>query len=84
MDDQITQIVGDRNAAQLRSQGCAAPEGSYASWMSCQVTAALLYGGMTSFFAIGAVVDGVPTTFQTPLSGHRSPVRAVVPMVAMS
>ena len=30
--------------------------------------------------AIGAVVDGVPTTSQTPLSGHFSPVRAVVPM----
>jgi hypothetical protein len=31
-------------------------------------------------FAIGAVVVGVPTTFQTPLSGHFSPVRAVVPI----
>jgi len=30
-------------------------------------------------FAIGAVVVGVPTTFQTPLSGQDSPVRAVVP-----
>ena len=30
--------------------------------------------------AIGAVVVGVPTTCQTPLSGHRSPVFAVVPM----
>jgi hypothetical protein len=28
---------------------------------------------------IGAVVDGVPTTFHTPLSGHDSPVRALVP-----
>ena len=31
-------------------------------------------------FAIGAVVEGVPTTVQTPLSGHFSPVFAVVPM----
>jgi len=30
-------------------------------------------------FAMGAVVDGVPTTFQTPLSGHFFPVEAVVP-----
>lgn len=29
--------------------------------------------------AIGAVVDGVPTTSQIPLSGHFEPVRAVVP-----
>ena len=29
-----------------------------------------------------AVVDGVPTTFQTPLSGHFSPVFAVVPIGA--
>jgi hypothetical protein len=29
--------------------------------------------------AIGAVVDGVPTTSQTPLSGQRLPVFAVVP-----
>ena|SRR6266542_1971210 len=34
---------------------------------------------MTLPLAIGAVVDGVPTTAQTPLSGHLSPVRAVVP-----
>jgi hypothetical protein len=34
-------------------------------------------------FAIGAVVDGVLMTCQTPLSGHRSPVRAVVPMGAL-
>ena len=31
-------------------------------------------------FAIGAVVDGVPTTFHNPLSGHFSPVLAVVPI----
>jgi hypothetical protein len=31
-------------------------------------------------FAIGAVVEGVPTTRHTPLSGQRSPVRAVVPI----
>lgn len=30
-------------------------------------------------FAIGAVVDGVPSTFHTPLSGQLSPVLAVVP-----
>lgn len=35
---------------------------------------------MVSPFEIGASVVGSPTTFQTPLSGHRSPVRAVVPM----
>ena len=28
----------------------------------------------------GAVVDGTDVTFHTPLSGQRSPVRAVVPM----
>jgi hypothetical protein len=30
--------------------------------------------------AMGAVVDGVPTTVQTPLSGHLCPVEAVVPI----
>lgn len=30
-------------------------------------------------FAIGAVVEGVPSTFQTPLSGQVCPVLAVVP-----
>jgi hypothetical protein len=30
--------------------------------------------------AIGAVVEGLSRDFQTPLSGHRSPVRAVVPI----
>lgn len=30
--------------------------------------------------AMGAVVVGVPTTFQTPLSGQISPVLAVVPI----
>ncbi|WP_158637456.1 hypothetical protein [Lacibacter cauensis] len=30
--------------------------------------------------AIGAVVLGVPCTFQIPLSGHFSPVLAVVPI----
>ena len=34
-------------------------------------------------FAIGAVVEGVPTTVHTPLSGHFSPVLAVVPMGAL-
>ena len=33
--------------------------------------------------AMGAVVDGVPITFQTPLSGHFSPVRAVAPIGAL-
>lgn len=32
--------------------------------------------------AIGAVVLGVPSTFQTPLSGQISPVRALVPIGA--
>lgn len=32
------------------------------------------------FFAIGAVVEGAPTTSHTPLSGHFSLVRAVVPI----
>ncbi|MGQ3041918.1 MAG: hypothetical protein ACT6R7_06270 [Brevundimonas aurantiaca] len=35
---------------------------------------------MTFVFAIGAVVLGVPITFQIPLSGQRSPVRAVLPI----
>lgn len=55
----------------------------YASRMSRQVTAARLYGGMTLPFAMGAVVLGVPTTSQTPLTGQRSPVRAVVPICAV-
>lgn len=29
---------------------------------------------------MGAVVDGVPVTFHTPLSGHVCPVVAVVPI----
>lgn len=33
--------------------------------------------------AIGAVVEGVPTTFQIPLSGHFCPVEAVVPTGAL-
>ncbi|MET7394613.1 hypothetical protein ABZS66_14085 [Dactylosporangium sp. NPDC005572] len=48
------------------------------------MTALLLYGGMTLPFAIGAVVDGLPTTSHTPLSGQRSPVRAVVPMAVVT
>lgn len=54
----------------------------YAYWMSCQVTALPLYGGILLPLEIGAVVVGVPTTFQTPLSGHFSPVRALVPIGA--
>ncbi len=44
------------------------------------MTALSLYGGIVLPSAIGAVVDGVPTTSQTPLSGHFWPVLAVVPM----
>ena len=50
--------------------------------MSIQVTALPLYGGIRLRFAIGAVVVGLPTTFQTPLSGQISPVFAVVPIGA--
>ena len=32
------------------------------------------------FTAMGAVVEGEPNTFHTPLSGHFSPVLAVVPI----
>jgi len=38
---------------------------------------------MTLLIAIGAVVEGSPTTFHTPDSGHFSPVLAVRP-TAMS
>lgn len=38
-----------------------------------------LYGGIMLFIAIAAVVEGVPTTSQTPVSGHFSPVLASVP-----
>lgn len=37
---------------------------------------------MVLSLAMGAVVVGVPTTFQTPLSGHFCPVVAVVPIGA--
>jgi hypothetical protein len=47
-----------------------------------QVTAALRYGGIMLPFAIGAVVVGLATACQTPDSGQRSPVRAVVPIGA--
>ncbi|KIP89907.1 hypothetical protein RU09_12095 [Microbacterium sp. MEJ108Y] len=50
-----------------------------ASCVSCQVTAWLLYGGIVFPLAIGAVVLGEPTTFQTPDSGQLWPVLAVVP-----
>ena len=46
--------------------------------VSSHTAARSRYGGITLCLAIGAVVVGVPTTFQTPLSGHRSlssPVR---------
>lgn len=39
-----------------------------------------LCGGITFPCEIGAVVDGLSSDFHTPLSGHFSPVRAVVPM----
>src|SRR6476660_4824280 len=44
------------------------------------MTARPRYGGMRLPLAIGAVVDGYPSTFQTPLSGQISPVRARVPI----
>lgn len=47
--------------------------------MSVHVTAWLRYGGIVLFFAIGAVVVGVPSTFHTPLSGQFCPVLALVP-----
>ncbi len=43
------------------------------------MTALPLYGGIRFPFEIGAVVEGVPTTFQTPDSGQFSPVLACVP-----
>ena len=33
--------------------------------------------------AIGAVVEGVPTTFHTPLAGQACPVRALVPIAVV-
>lgn len=50
-----------------------------AYWINFQLTAKPLYGGILLPIAIGAVVDGVPTTSQTPLSGQFSPVLANVP-----
>jgi hypothetical protein len=50
--------------------------------MSLQVTARPRKGGIVLPLEIGAVVDGEPITCQTPLSGHFSPVRAVVPIGA--
>lgn len=51
--------------------------------MSFHVTALPLYGGIVLPLAIGAVVEGVPTTCHTPLSGHFCPVDAVVPIGAL-
>ena len=48
--------------------------------ISFQVTALPPYGGIVFPLAIGAVVEGEPITFQIPLSGHFSPVLAVVPI----
>ena len=39
---------------------------------------------MRLYLAMGAVVDGLPTTFHTPLSGQLSPVLAVVPIGALA
>lgn len=63
----------------ITSLTCSSPVSGQAFWMSFQVTALPAYGGMTLPLAIGAVVEGVPTTSQTPLSGQVCPVRAVVP-----
>ena len=52
----------------------------YACWINSQVTAFPLYGGNRLPFAIGAVVDCGIFGFHTPLSGHVSPVLAVVPI----
>jgi hypothetical protein len=54
-----------------------------ACWVNFQVTPFPPYGGITLFLAMGAVVEGVPTTFQIPLSGHFCPVEAVVPIGAL-
>ena len=55
----------------------------YAFCISFHVTALSEYGGIVFPLAIGAVVEGVPTTSQTPLSGHFSPVFAVAPISAI-
>jgi hypothetical protein len=47
--------------------------------MSFHVTALPPYGGIVLLIAIGAVVEGMPTTLQMPLSGHFCPVLANVP-----
>jgi hypothetical protein len=48
--------------------------------MRIHVTALPSYGGIRLPLAMGAVVEGVPSTRQTPLSGQVSPVRALVPI----
>jgi hypothetical protein len=58
---------------------CTLRQRSHAYFCRRQVTALPAYGGMRLPRAIGAVVLGEPTTFQTPDSGHSSPVCAVVP-----
>lgn len=55
----------------------------YAFWINFHVTALPEYGGIVFPLAIGAVVEGVPTTSQTPLSGQLSPVFAVAPTSAI-
>jgi hypothetical protein len=55
-----------------------------AYWINAQVTAFPSYGGIRLPLAMGAVVDGLPTTRQTPLSGQTSPVLAVVPIGAFT
>ncbi|NJM13854.1 MAG: hypothetical protein HC889_20220 [Synechococcaceae cyanobacterium SM1_2_3] len=48
-------------------------------WIRVQVTASRRAGGMVLPLAMGAVLPPFPG-LQMPLSGHFSPVRAVVPM----
>ena len=69
--------------AEPTTQSCGS-FGDHANCVSFQVTALPLCGGITSPLAIGAVVDGESCDCQTPLSGHFSPVLAVVPTAAMT
>lgn len=52
---------------------------NYAYCTNLQLTALPPYGGMRLPFAIGANVEGIPTTAQTPDSGQSSPVRTIIP-----
>lgn len=74
-------LLGDRPRACRGRSEYERPRSRSQAWrVNFQVTALSLYGGIRLPFAIGAVVDGEPTTFQTPLSGQTSPVLAVVPI----